>query len=200
MLRDYIVAVIHDASLADRCIQVVERMGISTGVLATAVKLYRRVIERVKAGAENSTLLYTARNDAHSYFFKSPSRKGQSFTSPSGVALENFYIMNGKKKTVADIVRDPYLLMVMCCIIAYKYLTDIPYTNDSWLPFISMGCREINHSERIILALLNYDLEFNGETAILKEIAPYIENTLPVRCGSTKKEHRRRRKIFCFKI
>ncbi|KAI4291033.1 hypothetical protein PAPHI01_0307 [Pancytospora philotis] len=195
MLSDYIFSVIRDRSAAVRCAMVVERMGIPNEACALAVKIYQRLHELAK----QTDRLYVSKKEVKSYFLKTRARLFGARRPPRTGApalSDHSYMSGGRRMALPDIVRNAYLLFVMCCVVAYKYKKDISYTNDSWLGFVEVDCTEINGIERVILACLEYRLDLDGETEALAEMAPYLAGVAaPVYVEE--KKIQRKRKIFC---
>jgi hypothetical protein len=195
MLHDYVATLIDDRTVASKYMTIVARMEMSANTLATAVSLYRRI--EGMAGRERARTLYRRRTGG-SLFIKA----GRDFTERAmqagGSSREMSEHECAETTVLQGLARDPYLLLLVCSMIAAKYCRDIPYANESWATVSGIRCTTISEVERQILGILDYNLELGGERRILGEMEPHLRNEQGIAISEEARPVKIVRRLFCF--
>ncbi|KAL6122482.1 hypothetical protein NUSPORA_00471 [Nucleospora cyclopteri] len=197
VLRNYIKNLVTDQEIAIIIEKVFTLCRIDFLTFLTTVKLYkkcRKLRDQFISSYDDlkmqSTLEYLGKNGV------------KKFDSRINEDVFNYIQRSIKernrleKELVKEILDCEFTLLITCTIIASKIYQDISYTNDSWEQVTYISNKKLNIAEKVILEALNYQLFFEGEEKIKREIL----NT------SGKKEIKKGRKsikgiikkIFCF--
>lgn len=201
MLSDYVFIMTNDRYKAESLTNVLAKLGVPMKTFSTAVKLYRKVLMLAEQDLQRQRHLYRHKSGPETLFFKTDRKTaglGTEKRREAGCREDGSEHMGEDVFSLESLIKNPYLLLIACNMIAYKYNKDIPYANEMWAQQARLDCRQVNRIERTVLEILDYQLSFEGEKQILEEIRPYLTNECSVSWTEKKKKKRMYQKIFCF--
>lgn len=181
MIRDYIFSITDNYEASVQLHRIIVCFKLPMRTFATAVKIFRKL----KTGNKIKTNLLNE-------------------NIPGSIGGAGSMMRYKDVISLNILMNKTYLVMTACCLLAYKYNKDVPYTNEVWAKKANVEISRLNNAERLILLAIDHHIGLVGEETILDEIKPFLGDEMLL-CDwrsleKTKERGARRaiKKLFCF--